>query len=87
MRIESTTYGALAKLLKELGFQRKVLNAHHVGYFEPQSQRLFVLPKCDPDTVAREIHVRHVRFQLHWRGLMEEADFDAFLSGAAHAKS
>jgi hypothetical protein len=80
MRTEPITYGVLADLLKSLGFQRKVLNAHHVGYYEKQSESLFVLPKCDPVTVARELHVRHVRFQLHWRGVMDEADFDEHLA-------
>lgn len=59
-----------------------MLNARHVGFYEKKSESLFVLPKSDPETVARELHVRHVRFQLHWRGVMDEADFDAHFAGA-----
>ncbi len=87
MKTKPVTYDQLAGLLTVLGFQRKTLNEHHVGFFEKTSESLFVLPKTEPKAVAREIHVRHVRFQLHWRGLMEEAEFDAFLAGATRAKS
>jgi hypothetical protein len=76
------TYGDLTDLLGELGFYPKPFNEHHVLYFEKKGDRMFSLPICPPETVARDLDVSHIRTQLHWSGRLEKEDFDRyFLSG------
>jgi hypothetical protein len=72
------TYGELVGLLEELGFFPKTLDEHWVIYFEHDGDAQFVLPKAPPKTRADVAHVSLVRRHLDLRGLMDEADFDAY---------
>jgi hypothetical protein len=76
MTTRPVTYADLAALLAGLGFRSKVIDEHRVLYTDKRTDSLFVLPNRPPETIARDKDVGHVRFQLHWRGLMAEDDFD-----------
>ena len=71
------TLGELVALLEELDFYPKPLDDHWLVHFERNGDAQFVLPNGPPEAPAREKDLAHVRFQLHWRGLMEQEDFDA----------
>jgi hypothetical protein len=77
MTTDGVTYGRLTSLLTGLGFRPRPLDEHRIAYYHKPSESLFILHDRRPDTPARESDLNHVRFQLHWRGLMDEADFDA----------
>lgn len=77
MTTDGVTYGQLTGLLTGLGFRPKVLDEHRVAYYHKPSESLFILHNRRPDMPARASDLNHVRFQLHWRGLMDEAEFDA----------
>lgn len=87
MTNDSVTYGQLTGLLTGLGFRPKLLDEYRVAYFHKPSGSLFLLHNRPPNTPARESDLNHVRFQLHWRGLMEEADFDSYFVAPTTAKS
>ena len=77
MAIRTISYGQLAALLTGLGFERRVLDEHRVGYRHPPTGSFLMLPNSPPDTPARESDYFHVRSLLDWQGLMERKEFDA----------
>lgn len=87
MKPKAVTCGRVRQLLLELGFSQKQLDDRYDVFHESETDMIFPFPRWSDDKLARESDVVSLRLQFHYRGLMEEADFDAFLSGAAHAKS
>ncbi len=87
MTNDNVTYGQLNDLLMGLGFRPRMLDEDRMAYFHKPSGSLFLLHNRPSNTPARESDLNHVRFQLHWRGLMEEDDFDEYFTAPTNAKS
>ncbi len=77
MARDPVTLGELVALLEELDFYAKTMDENWLIYFERHGDAQFILPNKPPETPARAADLAHVRLQLHWRGLMEQEDFDA----------
>ena len=86
MRPHTVTNGQLVQLLTALGFTRTSLNERYDLFTEPKTDMAFPLPKGDPNAPARASHVDGLRVQLAYRGLMDEADFEAHFATPAAAK-
>ncbi len=87
MRPHTVTNGQLVQLLTALGFTRTNLNERYDLFTEPKSDMAFPLPKSDPTAPARASHVDGLRVQLAYRGLMDEADFDAHFANLVAVKA
>jgi predicted RNA binding protein YcfA (HicA-like mRNA interferase family) len=77
------SYGALERILLQLGFERVATKGPQVVYRHPESDSLVMLPPGEPTDMLDEIHTVTVRRFLVERGLVEDADAFDELSGAA----
>lgn len=83
----TVTCGQVRQLLHDLGFTRSPLDDRYDAFVEDRTDMFFAVPKWADDHPARESDLASLRLQLSYRGLMEEADFNAFLAGATKAKA
>lgn len=86
MKPHAISNGQLVQLLTELGFARAPLNERYDLFTESKTDMAFPLPTGDPDAPARATHIDGLRVQLAYRGLMDAADFEAYLSSPVAAK-
>jgi hypothetical protein len=82
-------FSALRKLLLDLGFVEKRLPPTSewpvpgIGFYHAPSDCFFVFRAYRPRERVSNYHLAGVRSQLHWRGLLDEEEFDAAMREAS----
>ena len=81
------TLGQVMRLLEDLGFTRESAKPGVLAFGHPPSGAEFLFRDRDPGLPARESEIVNLRVQLTLRGLMSEAEFTSFLTGATQPAS
>lgn len=84
---KTITCGRVRQLLEELGFTHWQVDDRFDGYHEKTTDMFFALPRWPDEAVARDSEVSSLRVQLSYRGLLDEADFEAALAEQPKVKS
>ena len=87
MKLAPITCGQIRELLRELNYSRKQLDDRYDAFYEKRTGMFYALPRWSDDTPASESHVVELKLQLDYRGLMDQAEFDARFATPAAAKS
>jgi hypothetical protein len=87
MRNPKITFARLRQLLLDLGFRETVMPKSHVFFAHEPSGAEVALPVYRANRLVLPHHLASVRMMLHWKGLMDEDDFDDFVASASPKKS
>jgi hypothetical protein len=87
MRNPRITFAQLRQLLLDKGFKETVTPKSHIFFVHEPSGAELALPIYRPSRLVLPHHLVAVRMMLHWKGLMDEDDFDEFVTSASAKRS
>ena len=77
------TFKRLEKILKELGFRKKIVPDSCVTYSHPPTKALLIVRLHKPDDLVPGYVIIAARLELEWKGILEPKSFEAMLQSAA----
>ena len=80
-----TTFGQLDKVLRDLGFERKVVRGTGISYRHPTTDSLLLVKPHKPADVVPQYVMVATRLQLDRQGVVEATDFEEMLKNTAAA--
>ena len=83
MPFSDVPFARLRALLLDLGFVERVIDGNSLGFYEAESDTVFVFRLYRPQDRVSMTDLAGVRSQLDWRGLLSREEFDAALRKAS----
>ena len=84
---KSITYGQLEDALLTLGYTREEIPGSHRLFTTGDPAAMVMLPIMPRNRPAHQLHVMGVRSTLHWSGVLDQNDFEAFVERGERAAS
>jgi hypothetical protein len=83
MAFSDIPFGKVRALLLGLGFDERVIEGRHLGFYHKDSDTLFAFRMYRPRDMVSLIDLADIRKQLDLRGLLSEEAFAATLRKAS----
>lgn len=81
--IRRIPFAQFDSVLRELGFQKKVVPGKHIAYFHEASDTVMAVRLMEPDELVPDYQMAATRSQLDGRGIIDADEFEEMLKTAA----